>query len=66
LRRTGIPQRVAKRPERRVGLADTLDKVEQLPRRAAEPVELGHHHNIAGLEPGHQLGELRSVGPAAS
>jgi hypothetical protein len=35
---TGIPQWIAERPERRASLADTVDKVEQFPRRPATVV----------------------------
>jgi hypothetical protein len=59
-------KRVAKRPERRAGLADTVDKVQQFTGRPAKPVELGHHDHVAELEPGHHLCELRSVGPDAA
>ena len=47
-------------------LADAVDQVEQLAGRAAELVELGHHNDVAGLQLGHELGELRPVGPDAA
>ena len=43
-----------------------LREVKQLTGRAAEAVELGHHDDVAGLEPRHQLGQLRPVGANAA
>jgi hypothetical protein len=63
LRRRRIPDRVAEAPEGRASLADTLDQVEQLAGRAAESVELRHHHHVAGLQGGHKLCQLRPIGP---
>src|SRR6516162_3966383 len=66
LRAGSIPERVAEAPEGCAGLADALDQVEQLAGAAAEPVELGDQDDVAGLEAGHQLGQLRPICPGAA
>jgi hypothetical protein len=53
LRARRVPQRIAKRSERGAGLADAIDQVEQLAGRAAEPVQLGHHDDVARGQRGH-------------
>jgi len=52
LRAGSVPQRVSERPERRAGLADALDQIEQLARGTAKPIELRDQHDIAGLQQG--------------
>ena len=60
------PTTIAQRAERRAGLAHVLDQLEQLTGAVAKPIQLGHHDHVAGLERGHELGQLRSVSPDAA
>ena len=58
-----VPERVPEAPERCPGRADPLDQFEQLPGRAAEPIEPCHHDDVVGHQHGHQLGKLRAISP---
>jgi hypothetical protein len=39
---------------------------EELPGRAAKPIELRHHDHVAGPQRGHELGELRPIGASTA
>src|SRR5262249_43628291 len=58
----GIRPEVMKRTEAGTGLADRIDDVEQVPRRAREAVEAGDNQDIAGFQP---ADHLRQLGPVS-
>jgi hypothetical protein len=40
----------------------SIPQVQQLAGRAAQAIELGHDHDIAGLERGREFRQLRPIG----
>ena len=58
----GIGPCVAKRPETRVPIGDRGKGVQEIPRRACQPVEPGHHQDIASADLVEGLAELGAVG----
>src|SRR5262245_55787060 len=62
VRRGRIRPEVMKRTEAGTGLADRIDDVEQVPRRAREAVEARDNQDIAGFQPADHLRQLGPVG----
>ena len=66
MRAGGIGPRVAKRSETRLAIGDRGEGVQEIPRRACQPVEPGHHQHIAGVDLVERLAELGAVGLCAA
>jgi len=49
-----------------LAIVDPVEEGEEFGGRAAKPVQLADRHYVAGLERGHELGELMPVRPGAA
>jgi len=49
-----------------LAIVDPVEEGEEFGGRAAKPVQLADRHHVAGLERGHELGELWAISPGAA
>src|SRR5215831_18671437 len=61
VRRSRIGPSVGQRAEPRASLGDGVEDVQQIPRRARQPIKSGDDKHVAGLEPLEKLAERGAI-----
>ena len=66
MRAGGIGPRIDEGPEACFAIGDRGEGVQEIPGRACQPVEPGHHQHIAGVDLLERLAQLAAVGLRAA